>query len=116
MAGLALFIGVLLLSLFATVVSLYVTVDFLKDKFVGGAIVLIFVTFVSVCVDIFLIGQLFARTHVCPNCDKISFDNNYCAECGESFCSDIPCSKCYKVNSKDNNYCYHCGERLENKN
>lgn len=113
MIGLILFIGVLLLSLFATGAGLYGIIDCLKDRCVSEAIEISLGTFVLVGLDILLIGLLFTQTHICPNCDKIYFGNNYCVECGESFCSDSTCSKCHKANSKDNNYCYYCGERLE---
>lgn len=113
MIRLILFIGLLLLSLFATGITLYTIIIFLKDRFVSGAIAIILVTFVLVGFDIFLIVQLFTQTHICPNCAKINFGDNYCVECGESFCSDSTCPKCHKANSKDNNYCYYCGERLE---
>lgn len=113
MVGLILFIGLLLLSLFATGISLYMIIDSLKDRFVSGAIGISLATFALIGLDIFLVGLLFTQTHICPNCDKIYFGDNYCIECGESFCSDSTCSKCHKANSKDNNYCYYCGERLE---
>lgn len=117
MLSLILFGSLLLLCLFGTGVSLYMIIDSLKNRSVSVAIGISLGALVLIGLDVFLIWLLLTQTHICPNCDKINFGNNYCVECGESFYSDSICSKCHTTNSKDNNYCYYCGERLDkNKN